>query len=270
MLFLLQNNHVDAMTGRLAFALRRSGFALHDFSLLPDKPLPDLSSGVSTDTPRFYYGSTGLLRRLHALDEPSVFDTPAALDQRIWQTQRADLLNPEAEVLTFGDLRARAFTAPYFVRPVCEQKAFAGQVVATADLSPLFQSRKGIVRDLADDLLVAVAPVVDGIAAEYRFIVLNGCARLGARYRLDGTLSVSDSVPPEAWQWAHRLAACWLPAPFIVMDVAILTDGTARLIEFNSVHSSGLYAIRGEAFAELVVEADQVLASRWPAETQSA
>ena len=258
MLFLLQNNHVEAMTGRLAFGLRRAGFAIHDFSLMPDKPLPALPEGIGACTPLFYYGSTGLLRRLHAIGEPSVFDTPAALDQRIWQTHRDDLLNQAPEVLPFGELRARAFTAPYFVRPVCEQKAFAGQVVATADLSPLYQGRKGIVRLLSDDLLVAVAPVVTGIIAEYRFVVLNGQARLGSRYRQDGALSVSDEVTPEAWAWAQRLASRWMPASFIVMDIALLADGTARLIEFNSVHSSGLYAIRGEQFGALVEEANRV------------
>lgn len=262
MLFLLQNNHVDAMTGRLAFALRRAGFAMRDFSLVPNEPLPALPDGVDADTPRFYYGSTGLLRRLHGVGEPSVFDTPAALDQRVWQAHRDDLLNPAPELLVFGELRARAFTAPYFVRPVCEQKAFAGQVVASPDLSPLFQSRKGIVRVLPDDLLVAVAPVVAGIAAEYRFVALNGRARLGTQYRLAGALSVTDHVPPDVWECAQRLASGWLPAPFIVMDVAMLADGTARLIEFNSVHSSGLYAIRGEAFAELAIEANQVAARR--------
>jgi hypothetical protein len=253
MLFLLQNNHVEAMTGRLALALRRAGFEFADFSLLSGEPLPPLPD--AEDGAHFYYGSTGLLRRLHAMAEPSVFDTPAALDQRLWQQHRDDLLNPAPEILTFGELRTREFTTPYFVRPVCEQKAFGGQVIETSDLAPLYQSRKGLVRVLPDDLVVAVAPVVAGLRAEYRFVVLDGRARLGSRYRLDGVLSLSDAVPPEVWARANQLAARWLPAPFIVMDVAVLADGTARLIEFNSVHSSGLYAIRGEDFAALVTEA---------------
>jgi hypothetical protein len=39
------------------------------------------------------------------------------------------------------------------------------------------------------------------------------------------------------------------------MDVAVLDDGSARVVEFNSIHSSGLYAIDGAAFAEVVEEA---------------
>lgn len=255
MLFLLQNNHVDAMTGRLAFALRRAGFALHDFSLLPDKPLPALPDGVDADIPRFYYGSTGLLRRLHALAEPSVFDGPAALDQRVWQAHRDDLLNPAPEVLTFGDLCARDFTAPYFVRPVCEQKAFAGQVMTSSDMQPLCQGRKGVVHAHCPELLVAISPVVENIVAEYRFVVLDHQVRLGSRYRLEGVLSRSAQIAPEIWAQAQALAEGWMPAEFIVMDVAILATGRAVLIEFNSVHSSGLYDIPGDEFAVVVSEA---------------
>jgi hypothetical protein len=254
MLFLLQNNYVEAMTGVLARALTRAGRAFHDFSLVPGEPLPE--PPCPADLPRFYYGSTGMLRRLHRRQDVWVFDNARALDQRECATHRApDLLNGQVELLTLGQLQAQPFCRPYFVRPVLEQKAFAGQVIASADLAPLFRGRHGIVHAHDESLLVAVSPVVDNIVAEYRFVVLGGKVRLGSRYRLDGTLSVSAKVPAEVWAQADQLAQGWLPAPFVVMDVALLADGRALLVEFNSVHSSGLYAIPGEAFAEVVAEA---------------
>ncbi len=41
------------------------------------------------------------------------------------------------------------------------------------------------------------------------------------------------------------------------MDVAVLRDGSARIVEFNAVHSTGLYDIDLEAFAAVVEEAVQ-------------
>lgn len=254
MLYLLQNNHVHAMTGVLALALRRSGRVLHDFSLIPGEPLPEPPCPPAR--PRFYYGSTGLLRRLHRERSAWVFDDAHALDQRGWAAHRGpDLLNPEVELLTLGQLQARPFSQPYFVRPVLEQKAFAGQVIASPDLAPLFQGRKGVVHAHDPALLVAVSPLVADIAEEYRFVVLDGQVRLGSRYRQAGALSVSAEVPARALAQARELASGWLPARFIVMDMAVLADGAARIVEFNSVHSSGLYAIAGEAFAGVVEEA---------------
>jgi hypothetical protein len=256
MQWLLQDNYVETMTGRLAWALRRTGREIISFSLVPDKDFPQLDAEPSL--PHFFYGSTGMLRRLRQSSAwgPYLFDTEQALDQRHWQVHRAaDMLNPSFETLTLAELHAKPFTTPYFVRPVVAQKAFAGQVVRSQDLSSLYQGRKGIVHAHPDDLLLAVSPVAEAIAAEYRFIVLDHQVRLGSRYRLDGQLSLSEDIPVLVWNQAQALAEGWLPAKFIVMDMALLSDGSARIVEFNSVHSSGLYAMRGEAMADLVEEA---------------
>ena len=256
MLWLLQNNYVDQMTGRLAWALQRTGRPLFDFSLIPGEPLPAFPC-VPQD-PHFCYGSTGLLKRLQREPAwaPGLFNDELALDQRHWRAHLNEaLLNPRFEVMPFAQLRHAGPPPPFFVRPVEDQKAFAGQVLATADLAPLYRARKGQWRPIADDLLVAVSPVVPAIAAEYRCVVLNGEVRLISRYRLNGELSLSAAIPTDVWATCQAWAEGWLPASFIVMDIALLASGESRIIEFNSVHTSGLYAIAGEAFAEVVEDA---------------
>jgi hypothetical protein len=157
--------------------------------------------------------------------------------------------------MTLQALQARQQTQSFFVRPALDQKAFSGHVALNGDLSGIFRTRKAQFREQPIDLLLAVSPVVFGIHAEYRFVVLHHQVRLGSRYRLDGQLSLEALVEPHAWAAAQALAEGWMPASFIMMDVAVFSDGSARIIEFNSVHSSGIYHIRGEDFACLVEEA---------------
>lgn len=262
MLWLIQNNYVAAMTGKLAWALNLSGRTLYDFSLVPGEPLPELP--CAPDEPHFFYGSTGLLQRLRATPEwaGSVYGDKASLDQRYWYEHRArDMLNPTFELQTLQQLREGAHGKTFFVRPVVDQKAFAGQVVVNGDLAGLYLGRKGEIRQHKDDLLVAVSPVLPAISAEYRLVVKDHCVRLGSQYRKDGRLDIRPEVPAEVLEQAQALAAGWMPADFIVMDVAVMPDGEMRIIEFNSVHSSGLYAIAGAEFAALVEEA---WASRTP------
>lgn len=253
MLWLIQNNYVEAMTGKLAWALNASGRTLHDFSLVPGEPFPEFPCQPAE--PHFFYGSTGLLQRLRETSEwsASVYGDKASLDQRSWYEHRApDMLNTTYELMTLQHLRESAQGKTFFVRPVVDQKAFAGQVVLDGDLAGLYRGRKGVAREHRDDLLVAVSPLIPTISAEYRLVVKDHRVRLGSRYRKDGRLDVHPTVPAEVHARAQILAEGWMPANFIVMDVAVMPDGDVRIIEFNSVHSSGLYAISGVEFAELV------------------
>ena len=264
MLWLLQDNFVDSMSGRMAFdgitsrmafALRNSGRALHGFSLVPGEPLPELP--LSPADPHFFYGSTGMAQRL--LGEPEwahgVFLHNDSLDQRAWLANRGkDMLNPTCEVMTLAKLEANTPAAPFFVRPVLVAKAFAGQVVRGRDLSGLYRARRGIMKELEPDLLVAVSPLQD-IEAEYRFVVYRHQVVTGSRYRLDGKLSLSAEIPAEVLVGASALAAGWMPHEFIVMDVARVAGGKLCLIEFNSVHSSGLYDIPLSEYIEAVERA---------------
>ncbi|KVP75591.1 hypothetical protein WJ96_07735 [Burkholderia ubonensis] len=255
MLWLLQNNYVDRMTGKLAFALRNRERLMHDFSLVPGEPLPELP--LRPSEPHFFYGSTGLVQRLIGLPgwTDGVFLAHDSLDQRVWlQHRRADMLNPTCEVMTLTELESAVPAAPFFVRPVMVQKAFAGQVVRDRDLSGLYQGRHGVLKEPSPELLVALSPLQD-IESEYRFVVYRHRVVTGSRYRQAGQMSLSAGIPHEILTGANALAEGWLPHDFIVMDVAQLPNGRLCIIEFNSVHSSGLYDTPMEQFIAAVERA---------------
>lgn len=250
----LQSNYVEAATAALAWALQRTGRRIYDFSLMPGQSLPNPPG--SPDEPHFFYGSTEMAKRVRkdAQWARGMADTAGCFDQRLWASKRGrDMLNQEVELTTFGALRSRRGAGSYFVRPVQDLKAFPGQVVVDNDLEPLARSRgtQGLKRH-PDDLLVAVSPALEGIRAEYRTVVLNHQVRLASRYRAEGTVSPQAGMPPAVLEAAQNLARGWMPADLVVMDVAEVKGGQARIVEFNSVHTSGLYAIDAEAFAQLV------------------
>jgi len=85
--------------------------------------------------------------------------------------------------------------------------------------------------------------------------VLDGKVRAGSRYREGGRLSIHPDVPYDVLRQARQHANRWLPADFIVMDLAVLPGNQTRIVEFNSVHTSGLYAIEPLQFMEVVRDA---------------
>ncbi len=268
MLWLLQNNFVEGMTGKLAWALKHTSRPMHDFSVTAGQGLPAFP--IEPSDPHFFYGSTGMLQQLRATQWGKyLFDNALSLDQRHWQANMGQrLLNASAEFMELDAVKNRVRNYPnsaFFVRPVIAQKAFAGHVVRNGDLSAIFKDRNGQAQAQSGSLLVAVSPLVSNLEAEYRFVVLDGEIRLGSRYREHGEMAVSaKNIPKNIWSAAQELAKGWMPASFVVMDVAVLSNGDLRVIEFNSVHSSGLYQIDCESFAELVEVAkrQQVTESR--------
>jgi len=65
----------------------------------------------------------------------------------------------------------------------------------------------------------------------------------------------STDVPTLVMAAGVNLAEGRQSARLNTMDVAQLGDGSFRIIEFNCIHSSGLYAIDRHAFMETVEEA---------------
>lgn len=216
---------------------------MYDFSLPPGRALPEMP--VPACEPHFFYGSTLLAKRLEE-DAQWAFgqlQQLGLLDPAVWSTFRgADMLNERFHLLSLGELRAAVPHDAFFVRPAVEQKAFAGQVVRGGDLSGLYVGSRGDRREHSDSLMVCVSPLQD-IRAEYRFLVHNHQVMLGSRYKLDDELSTCSDIPVDVFEVAQQLAQGWQPARLSVMDVAILPGNVPKIVEFNSVHSSGLYAM---------------------------
>jgi len=50
-----------------------------------------------------------------------------------------------------------------------------------------------------------------------------------------------STIESKTWDAARKFAEGWLPSQNIVMDIAELRTGEFKIIEFNSLNSSGFY-----------------------------
>jgi hypothetical protein len=252
MLWILQYNFVDKMTSKLAWGLRRNGKTIHDIALDEGEPL--VVDPAWAQEPCFFYGSAGFLQRLRKTEfADSLWDVPIDQDQRNWVSTFGDvMLNNECDFVTYSDFKTKYARGSWFVRPVLHQKAFTGQVVTNGDVFALEVNRKGRYVQHPPDILVAVSPVAPRIRSEYRLWLYKGLPVMGCRYRDDGAPSRTADAPPEILRTAAELVRGKVRSDLIVMDVAVTENGELKIVEFNSVHSAGIYDLNADELIELV------------------
>ena len=189
--------------------------------------------------PSMFYGSCQLARKVASMSDfrPGVFWREEWFDPRSWEGKRTDLLNGEFSLTTVGDLRKYWTVVPVFIKSV-KVKGITGQVI-----EPEAEDRARWTEeysDLPDDMQL-IATSCETIDREWRFFLVNGEVITGSTYRKDGYRCMNHPVSPEAGAAARRAAREWLPSPNIVMDIARTRDGEYKVVEFNSLNSSGFY-----------------------------
>jgi hypothetical protein len=175
-------------------------------------------------------------------------------DPNTWTGKRSDLLNEQIRMLTVAELRADWIEDVSFIKPV-RVKAFTGMVIepekADHDNWLIEQS------EMDGGELLVMSPV-HKIEREWRFFVLEGEVITGSVYRKDGYRAQRWPVSPDAWAAARRAVKEWMPSQNIVIDLARTWDGEYKVIEFNSISSSGFY----NSDVKLLVERMEAYASR--------
>lgn len=240
--WIIQDNIINAGTrAHLGALLESRGVAYTGVKLVPIFNLIDGAAPVVTE-PTFVYGSTGLGNVAKAAGwVPGYFDDN--LDYELMLTQYGSLaLNAGAVCARLRDV-PKLFE-PMFVRPVLDNKSFAGMVMTWEEFE---QFRENItkVSDDQDVTLrvsdrVVVAPLT-AIEAEYRFFVIAGQVVTGSLYKTGDLVRSSAEVPPSIWQFAQACAEKWCPNAAFTLDVAITSAGP-KVIELNSANSAGFYA----------------------------
>jgi hypothetical protein len=103
-------------------------------------------------------------------------------------------------------------------------------------------------RQLQKDLVCWVSPS-QSLFAEWRCWVVGGRVVEVSQYRANDAMCVRRETAQEVHSAAHQLANLHLPAPCVVMDIALNPTGF-KVVEYNPIHSSGWYA----ANIEIVLE----------------
>lgn len=137
-----------------------------------------------------------------------------------------------------------------FVKPNSDTKAFTAKVYTQEEF---VQFRQGIL-ELAkggystvtpETMYVASTP--KNIEAEFRFFVVDGKVITYSQYVSGGRFYVHPQVDEYIVKFAQEMVDMYQPDRAFVLDVAI-SEGELKVIEVNSINSSGLYLIDVQKF----------------------
>ncbi len=209
---IIQNNGIYANTIPMVEAAHDLGIPVVDLSLSfkPDR-VPAFEGAP------FVYGSVGMIK--WALKQPElsahVLWNEDALSSATWKRELGDLyLNSDGHACLAGEA-----PAGWHVRPVRNDKTFSGSIVPVANEHATIAAWTAPPKVIDEEVRVFLV--------DHRFVQASIYRRNGLDHREQ---CAAPDIP----------AGTWAPFPNCVMDLALVA-GRWRIIEFNSIHSSGLY-----------------------------
>jgi hypothetical protein len=164
------------------------------------------------------------------------------------------VLNKHASEITWGELKRNwkwefdgYQTSKLFIRPSAGDKLFAGKLVDFYDMEDKIEywEREN---DIPLDTPIIVAPPQD-IKSEMRFLIVNREVITGSQYRYNGILDVRKDYFQGAYDLANVIAKQeWQLDKAYTCDVAMLEDGSFKVVELNCITCAGMYACDVEKF----------------------
>lgn len=242
--WVLQINLIDQkQVSEIASAVLRDGAKVIGVNVIPFQDHVDMDELPVTKNV-FPYGSTKL-SKLVAGDRNwngiCFNDNFSAIE---WNKNRDDMLNAECIICAVKDVttifEGVDESETRFIRPVHDLKVFAGAVTTVREIKNWMKSTDSGNFSFTEDTLVSIAHP-QNIEAEWRWFVVNGQVIDGSMYRAFGTRNLLHIDNLRMVSEAQTIADKWLPHPTCVMDLALLDDGSMKVIEFNCINSSGFY-----------------------------
>lgn len=190
------------------------------------------------------YGSTKLNKMAQARGWKGNWFDKTTFRVDTWNSKRNDMLNSDAIHMkvkdTFEYLRYIDADQLWFIRPLNDLKEFNGTVTSTSEIRNWMKSVYSGNFSFTEDTEIIVAKPKP-IEREARFFIVGGEVIDGSWYRVHGQL-IAQPVTNETFvKEVQELADIWLPHQCCVMDVAVMSGGEIKIIEFNAINSTGFY-----------------------------
>ena len=193
----------------------------------------------------FAYGHTGLVEAISkgVVDGWRVDWVPQVYDRELWLNQLGDLMwNKYAKILSLADALSVWKSGRMHLCPSGADsgpKAFKGLLCERGDLDFLLpRAAKGRVLDPSIRVALSELNLPD---KEWRCVFIGGEWVAAGLYLDRGVLRCERGAPNHIESFAKEVAKVWVPGDFCVMDIAQSVEGDLGVVEFNSLHSSGLY-----------------------------
>ena len=198
------------------------------------------------------YGST-LLTMLtcnNGFDWRGNYFNPVTFDSSMWNYNRNDMLNGgnlRGTTMMISDaiefLKKQDPKSMWFTRPCEDLKQYSGQVIQADECIKWFNDAMQCESSGSYKLEPTTGVVIAeprNIQAEWRWFIVDGQVISGSMYRREGQLYKKNESDIATINEAQQLANVWLPHRNCVMDVA-LVDNEVKVLEFNTINSSGFY-----------------------------
>ena len=124
------------------------------------------------------------------------------------------------------------FEGSKFIRPTKDNKFFNGGVFTRNEFQEIIDTTNKTEIIISDE---------QDIIEEVRFFIIDGEIVSQSRYKFHGMISISKYVLKEAVDFIEKVLEIWKPTDGFVVDIALTNNGY-KIIEFNNLLSSSLYA----------------------------
>lgn len=152
------------------------------------------------------------------------------------------MLNFDSTVIKFKDASIDTLS---FIRPIHDSKVFAGFKIDPPALIEWQTNIETISKDegstMTGDTLIQVCSIKN-IIAEYRYWIVDGQIITKSLYKRGSSVVYSDLVDERFDSFVRHCIDIWQPLDAFVIDVCELIDGQYKIVEINTINSSGYYA----------------------------
>lgn len=206
-----------------------------------------------TDEPLFTYGSYTLSRIVKARGyRPGSFVSKDIDFDSLKNIYGEQLLNYDMSIVRLED--AEPTEEQFFIRPMEDNKAFDAKVMNVAEFNSfktkIMNLGEGFATVTKDTMCLISSP--KEIKLEVRFFVVDGKIATYSLYKLGDTIWYSALVDQYIIDYAKNIVVSHKqPDVAYVLDVAVIEvngEFIPKVLEINSINSSGLYAIDTQKF----------------------
>jgi len=201
----------------------------------------------------FTYGSYTLSKVAIELGwAPGAFNSPNLSQVSLWHVYGPDMFNYDMDGATLKDANPKG---TFFMRPMEDTKSFEAKVRTEEEFNEWRDSIAKLEDEFStvdlDTKVVWCTPKT--IEQEVRFFIVDGKVVTYSQYIIGDQVKYSPVVDQYIIDYAQDLCDFYTPDLAYVMDIAVSND-KPKLLECNSINSSGLYAIDTQKFIMAIEE----------------
>jgi len=166
-----------------------------------------------------------------------------------------EALNYYSNIMTYQIFKNRIRNKDYiytdiFIKPISPVRTFPGTLLHISQVNDFIANCELL--KVPNSELIFVSPLDKYIQEEYRFVVINKEIITCSKYRDFLGVKIDNKVPDKAIGYTKKIISMFNPQKGYIIDVCMRRNGEYKVVEYNSIHTSGLYACDRVKFAEAV------------------